>query len=72
MLLDRLRDRALDRGPVGHVRLELQAGRVVVEAEVDDRDLRALRLEALRRRLADPPAAAGDERDLALEAIHAA
>ena len=35
-------------------------------------DLRAFRLEPLRRRLADPAAAAGDERDLPLEAIHAA
>ena len=56
----------------GDVGLDLEAGDVVVEREIGGRHLGALGGEPRQRRLPDPAAGAGDERDLALEAIHAA
>ena len=70
--IDRARDSGLDLLAVGHVRLDLQAGHVVVEGQVGGNDLRSLGLEARERRLPDTAPAAGDEHDLPIEAIHAA
>ena len=71
-LLDRAGDGGLDLLARGDVGLDLEAGDVVVEGEIGGRHLGALGGEPRQRRLPDPAAGAGDERDLALEAIHAA
>src|SRR4029077_11645077 len=53
----------LDVGLVGHIRTDPALGRV----EVGDHHRRALALEPLGDRPADPLRAAGDDRDLAVE-----